>query len=278
MDRSEVRINNATKGRSANRPEWFGKRVSDSAFNSSGHSDTTEPDKFADNSDDDSNYEPEEESNSPTQREFDESYDEYDETPSKKRRTSPSDSPQISIGLDFNNQFESISSKQPSDLSVNECNDSENAMAMGATTPKESVSSHSPWTKEMDGDDIKLDDRILKQMYKNSIEILARISVIEKSLQKGQFSTKSSHAHMYRNDLKLKTDQFNIFMKSNDLPLMCADNMDRFESNLKDETFKLNAVSITSLINIRYLHEDCNHICYNTYIWCVCSNFVHNML
>lgn len=206
--------------RSTNEPEWYGERMSGSALNSSEGSNITE---LEDDSFDDSNYD-----HSKDLRSLMDDKLEFDETPRKRQRISTPVSPEIELNFDFNEQFQSI----------------DNATMPPKENDTASGIPDSSLKKEINGDSVKLDDRLLAQMYKNSVEILARITVIEKSIQKNQFSTKSGQAKMCEIDLKHKTDQFAIFMKSNGLPLTTAAHMETFESNLKDEPFKLNAVSI----------------------------------
>lgn len=82
-----------------------------------------------------------------------------------------------------------------------------------------------------------VDTNLLKKLYENSIDILARVSVIEESMIKNGFLKPKSER------LSLSKDHFDTFMKSNNLPLKSVEHMNTFNQNLKNEAFKKTAVS-----------------------------------
>lgn len=85
---------------------------------------------------------------------------------------------------------------------------------------------------------------MLLSLYRNSVEILARITVIEESMIKNKTLTTIK-----------KEDQFdsinhaNAFMKANNLPLNSTQHMKTFETNLECAEFMKVTVSDTLLMN-----------------------------
>lgn len=134
--------------------------------------------------------------------------------------------------VDFNSEFEAIRSS-----SANEHDSSARVIAPNAADELKSV-------------DLKLDamdhGQMIEKLYKNSVEALARLAVIEKALLNKQMLKVEPMAN---SDMKLKADQLHTFLISNELPLKSIDQIQKFEARLADEKLKKNAVSILMSIN-----------------------------
>lgn len=83
-----------------------------------------------------------------------------------------------------------------------------------------------------------IDINLLMSLHQNSIEILARISVIEESLIKNKILTT-----IKKEDKFEEITHANVFLKANNFPFNCMEHMNTFEANLDCEDFKKVAVS-----------------------------------
>lgn len=89
-----------------------------------------------------------------------------------------------------------------------------------------------------------IDNKLLMQLHKNTVEILARLAVIEETLIKNKVSTthKVIGGVYDQNDQKYKS-----FIASNGLPLKTVRDVDLFEEKLSDEKFFEETVSIANI-------------------------------
>lgn len=212
-------------GRKINVPNRHGKSLNLLMYTSDSGSDS-EPDQFKDDSFADPSYK------LPSTRVPEHNVHEHvnhsnenalDEQTAERRKPEKSD-------IDFNAEFEAISA-----LRCEEHVHSPEIIEIGTIKEPNEIDDHHE-------DDFKLDGRTSAQLLKNSIEILARLTVIETSLLKNQLlhlGKTESHT-----DFKLKVEELNTFLVSNDLPLKSIEQTRKFEADLKNETFKTNAVSI----------------------------------
>lgn len=192
--------------RSREKPEWFGKRASMSQSSDSAN----EGELFSDDSMDDKNY-----------------------TPEKKKQKKSTNIAQNSIEfeqIDLNIEFNRLTRNESEGK---ECEHGESRKSNLAN----SIQDKREERNNVENTVPEIDNKLLQNLYKNSVEILERISVIEDSLMK------QGVLKVVKNEKNSKSvDHFESFMTSNNLPLKCIDHMDTFELSLKDDTFKNIAV------------------------------------
>lgn len=89
-----------------------------------------------------------------------------------------------------------------------------------------------------------IDNKLMMQLHKNTVEILARLAVIEAMLIKNKVSsTDKVNDGLYdQNDRKYKS-----FIASNGLPLKTVQDVDLFEEKLSDDEFFKETVSIANI-------------------------------
>lgn len=218
--------------RALNKPEWYGKR---SALNISSES---EPDMFKDNSDIDMEY-------IPDSQELN-----CDHSPQlKKRKTENQNKVQQN---NFGSKVINNANHALEDIVLNDEFDEINALTSSDSHPSaEATSQHVDKSHNLQSrtneddvsypDDVKVDGRMLLQLYKNSVETLARIAILEEALVNNQMSKIKNDRS---NESKGKLEQFHLFMKSNDLPMTSLQQINIIEAKLEDEVFKKAAVSI----------------------------------
>lgn len=90
----------------------------------------------------------------------------------------------------------------------------------------------------MHHDDLK---RITEQLLKNSVELLARVSVIEEHLLNNKMLMSKTKNDKHDN---VHLEKFQIFITSNDFPLKSLEQLNSLESKLNDVSFKKATVSI----------------------------------
>lgn len=203
-------------GRTITAPSFLGK-----ASNPSMYASDSEPDVFGDDSIEDPNY------TLPMTPESDHDHIVDSDENSLKTGPTPKKRKIERNNVDFNDEFEAILSSGANEHVLSK--------APKATALETAAKHH-------DADDLKMDGRMISKLYKNSIEILARITVIEKTLIKNQMlHLEKTEPHT---EFKLKVEQLNTFLISNELPLKSIDQTKKFEANLTNETFKKYAVSI----------------------------------
>lgn len=96
----------------------------------------------------------------------------------------------------------------------------------------------------------EFDMQLLIGLQKNSIEILARISLIEESLMKnGVLKVTKSENISQSNDHSM------AFFESNNLPLQSIEHIDIFESRLQGEAFRKTAVRDHILLSTLYTRQ-----------------------
>lgn len=91
-------------------------------------------------------------------------------------------------------------------------------------------------------EEIKVDGKILSSLYKTSIEVLARVTVLEQSLLKNKMVNVKGAHEQHKQSSKL--EQFHLFMKSNGLPMTTHAQVNQFEEKLKDNTFQKATVRV----------------------------------
>lgn len=186
-------------------------------------SDSTEGDFSADSSDND----------------FDPSTD----VPSAKRpRAVASVSGQISNILDINNVSEELNFDEEFDeIKIDQISCS-NGMSSSDNNhiPEVDIST----VKNPLNRDCMVDGNLISELHKNTVEILARIAIIEKTLIK-----KGSMAIDVIEDSKPYEfiEKINSFSKSNRLPLTNIEDMKIFNENLGDQSFR--KVAVRSQVN-----------------------------
>lgn len=95
-------------------------------------------------------------------------------------------------------------------------------------------------------------------LYKNSLEILARLTVIENSLIKTGALTQKSL------EVKPKSiDAVNAFMVAHHLPLKSMDHLKNFESNLQNESVRKTSVSIYVNFHLLCVNFEKNYPAYD---------------
>lgn len=154
---------------------------------------------FSDNSIEDKNYSPE------------------------KKRSKKDNTPKDMDEIDLNDDFISIQSYL-----------SNNSVGNGKAIEKTQKNSDKCTSTVSPAADI--DVNLLSKMYENSVEILARLAVIENSLIKNGLLKQVKPE-------KKSTDAVNAFMLAHHLPLKSLEHIQKFESNLENESVKITAVS-----------------------------------
>lgn len=207
-------------GRKRKEPSWYGDRMN---FNDSSSAESADP--FADNSFEDKDY-----------------------TPEKRRKKSSIDGDTIESTICSNNSSQFVVIDLNNEINkANEKSSSGREMETVIPTRSETariIASPSIELNEVIGNNqTEIHMNLLKKLYENSIEILARVSVMEEAMLKnGSFKPKSEKK-------TLSKEHFDAFMKSNNLPLKSLEHMQTFENNLKDVAFAATAVSIKQLFS-----------------------------
>lgn len=88
---------------------------------------------------------------------------------------------------------------------------------------------------------VEVDGKMILQLYKNSIEILARIGILEENMMKNPMMKMQN---VRSNESKAEIERFHLFMKSNGFPMTSLQQVDALEVKLKDSSFNEAAVSI----------------------------------
>lgn len=185
----------------------------------------------------------------------DDSQDDKNYTPEKKKRKTQNDtSDQELADLDLNSEFDQIQiylqnhkeSEQQSKSQEIIASNSNKSDASDLNTKTTSEQKKSVQNTNSCGFHCnnEIDTSLLSKLYKNSVEILARVSVIEETLMKnGLFKAIKSEKEI------IDISHIEAFMKSNNLPLMSIEQLQTFESNLKNESFKKSTVSFVIVNN-----------------------------
>lgn len=222
--------------RSRTRPKWYGTRE---FMNSNCNQVGDDSDPYGDDSIEDANWHPPKKTCRSTDKvviDADSSVDELQH-------------------YDFNEYIERIDSSkvnEPITATVNGATVHEHMMHR-ATVDKTTIDSLEPLKecsvvlvdavsqghKSQKCDSCHEDKEFMSKLYQNSIEILARISVIEDSLLKYKILNP-----MKKEVIPNLHEEFQIFMESNDLPLRSLVQTKEFEAKLNDVTFKKDAVSM----------------------------------
>lgn len=233
----EQSTSNAKRARE--RPAWFGNRASSSALNIS--DEVTDP--FEDNSYEDDLYVPEKKKK---------------KLPKLLRSSFPTTVNAVSIPtVDLNDEFDQIRRSESDKMSactrtavgenyeenlahysvksLAETNNSNYALEKGASyngsaEDESNVISKSP----------AVDMELLSSLHRNSVEILARITVIEESLIKNKILNTLKSKNLFNGELMKHA---NAFMQSNNLPFNRMEDLQAFETKLQSEEFKQVAVS-----------------------------------
>lgn len=158
-----------------------------------------------------------------------------DDSPQAKKRKI--DAHQHIIDIELNGEFDAITGSVNNAQSI----DSNMLDAVAAHVQHHDDNFDKSEDKSVHQDEVRCYRQIISQLLKNSVEILARISVLEEVVVNDQKSTKKMEQF---EQSKSNLEQFRLFMKSNDLPLASLQHINAFEAKLKDETFKKAAVCI----------------------------------
>lgn len=86
----------------------------------------------------------------------------------------------------------------------------------------------------------EIDSSLLLKLYNNSVETLARLSVIEHNLVRNGFLKPIKVENTSIDQLQA----IEAFMFANNMPLKALEHVEKFESNLQNASFKKTAVSI----------------------------------
>lgn len=255
-------LNKMKRSRTKSQPAWFGERANGQEF-----SDGSEPDPFAsDDSIEDRNY-----VQSPSKR-FKGSTEKTSGILTKSSNASKKtvDLDDLELNCEFDQIKSSSSAKHMGDRVSSQskldkyfmnkertCSREPPALNQLPSVEKSTVTSQeqrvqSTQNKLPDSSDCsvsKIDTQLVQQLVNYSVEILERISVIEKSLIRNKILTPSIGMDNV-NQLDVM-EHVHVFMKSNDLPLGNIEHVKTFNDKLVDQAFKKTAVRFFLISNIK---------------------------
>lgn len=191
----------ARKNRNRTEPNRFGDRGS---FNDSKNGNESSDEPFGDDSMEDKNYSP----------------------PNKKQKIQNDElDPDDEIDdLELNGEFDKIKTSLANETSALERKQSAQELECEKNPVVQSL---------------VVDNKLLQQLFANSLEILARVSMIEESLITRKILSSIQHDRNFE-----QSEQFKSFIE-NKLPLMSLKDLESFEQKLSDVEFAKKAVSIS---------------------------------
>lgn len=233
-------------GRTTVKPQYYGKRKS-SAFLSDSETEN-------ENSEDDLDYVPVENEISEDDLEYTNIYDPAcTSQKAKKKKTSHHDETQEIRanddlnGFTLNEEFNVIAAISDQQIDKNQSK----TLDAGETSARsvENINKTQSKTVEneiMHSGETKFDMKIFhltQKLYENSVETLARISILEEAVLNNQVSKMKNHE---TEQSKTRLEQFHLFIKSMDLPMTSIDQVKRLEVKLADDDFREATVSTLS--------------------------------